>query len=52
MYEDEYVEARNWFIRETLNNLNKSQIIEMIIKYSNNNYLEALTSALRDDYVG
>ena len=47
MYESEYLEARDLFIIEELNNLEKSQIIDIIIKYSNNSYLEALTTALK-----
>lgn len=47
MYESEYLEARNLFIIDELNNLEKSQIIDIIIKYSNNSYLEALTTALK-----
>lgn len=47
MYENEYLEARNLFIIEELNNLEKSQIIDMIIKYSSFSYLESLTTALK-----
>tara|TARA_R110002012_G_scaffold303918_3_gene506217 strand:+ start:1771 stop:1929 length:159 start_codon:yes stop_codon:yes gene_type:complete len=52
MFDDEYIEARSSFIIEELSKMQKSQIIDMIIKYSSHTYLEALTDALRVKNVG
>tara|TARA_R100000951_G_scaffold116193_1_gene127004 strand:+ start:8847 stop:9008 length:162 start_codon:yes stop_codon:yes gene_type:complete len=47
MFEDEYLEARQEFLFNELNKMSKEKLITMLLKYSGEEYLEALTSAIK-----
>tara|TARA_R110002020_G_scaffold253928_5_gene467647 strand:+ start:617 stop:781 length:165 start_codon:yes stop_codon:yes gene_type:complete len=46
---DEYLTSRNEAIFNMLNKLGKDEIINLIIKNSSDEYLEAMYEALRDN---
>jgi reverse gyrase len=48
---DEYLNSRNEAIFNMLNKLGKGEIINLIIKNSSEDYLEAMYEALRDNNV-
>lgn len=47
MFEDEYIEARKEYLFNELSKMSKDKLIKMLLKYSGEEYLEALTSAIK-----